>query len=290
VQPVCNSKTALGLRALTVENRVRSRCTSKERDSETGLDYFGARYYSNGLGRFITPDWAAKPAAVPYAVLGDPQSLNLYSYVRNLPTTTFDADGHCGSDGPCSNITVTVNPAKGESDPHPMENEHFKGVQNGQPVDVYKSGVGLHVDVTFSDSNGPISGMKVTESNSSGPGTLVQNQQPGTTNDKGQITDVVMRGVTSDPKPLNITDKSSEAAPSHQELIDHVNSTPYNSTQTQTLTFSTTDSKGQPCTCQATYDRTLSNTDSKGNLNTQTNSQGVNYKFSHTDPVVKPQQ
>jgi RHS repeat-associated protein len=58
------------------------------------LDCFGARYYSNGLGRFITPDWAAKPAAVPYAVLGDPQSLNLYSYVRNIPTTNVDADGH----------------------------------------------------------------------------------------------------------------------------------------------------------------------------------------------------
>src|SRR6185312_15079743 len=68
--------------------------TGKERDTESQLDYFGARYYSNGLGRFITPDWAAKPAAVPYAVLGDPQSLNLYSYVRNIPTTNVDADGH----------------------------------------------------------------------------------------------------------------------------------------------------------------------------------------------------
>jgi RHS repeat-associated protein len=68
--------------------------TGKERDSESGLDYFGARYYSNGLGRFITPDWAAKPAAVPYAVLGDPQSLNLYTYVRNIPTTLIDDDGH----------------------------------------------------------------------------------------------------------------------------------------------------------------------------------------------------
>jgi RHS repeat-associated protein len=68
--------------------------TGKERDSETQLDYFGARYYSNGLGRFITPDWAAKPAAVPYAVLGDPQSLNLYTYVRNVPTTGIDVDGH----------------------------------------------------------------------------------------------------------------------------------------------------------------------------------------------------
>src|SRR5262249_53930486 len=53
--------------------------TGKERDSETGLDYFGARYYSNGLGRWVTPDWAAKATAVPYAEFSDPQSLNLYS-------------------------------------------------------------------------------------------------------------------------------------------------------------------------------------------------------------------
>jgi RHS repeat-associated protein len=67
--------------------------TGKERD-ETGLDYFGARYYSNGLGRFITPDWAAKAIPVPYAEFGDPQSLNLYSYVRNVPTKLIDPDGH----------------------------------------------------------------------------------------------------------------------------------------------------------------------------------------------------
>jgi len=68
--------------------------TGKERDSESGLDNFGARYYSNGLGRFITRDWAAKATAVPYAHFDDPQTLNQYSYVRNLPSTRFDADGH----------------------------------------------------------------------------------------------------------------------------------------------------------------------------------------------------
>ncbi len=68
--------------------------TGKERDLETGLDYFGARYYSNGLGRFITPDWSATPVPVPYADLHDPQSLNQYSYVRNIPTTRVDPDGH----------------------------------------------------------------------------------------------------------------------------------------------------------------------------------------------------
>ncbi len=68
--------------------------TGKEWDAESGLDYFGARYYSNGLGRWITPDWAAKATAVPYAEFADPQTLNLYAYVRNLPTTRYDADGH----------------------------------------------------------------------------------------------------------------------------------------------------------------------------------------------------
>ncbi|MGO9270721.1 MAG: RHS repeat-associated core domain-containing protein [Terriglobia bacterium] len=68
--------------------------TGKERDSESGLDMFGARYYGSSLGRFMTPDWAAKPTAVPYAMFGNPQSLNLYSYVNNNPTTTRDLDGH----------------------------------------------------------------------------------------------------------------------------------------------------------------------------------------------------
>ncbi len=68
--------------------------TGKERDSESGLDYFGARYYSNGLGRFISADWSATPIPVPYADFGDPQSLNQYSYVRNIPTVNVDPDGH----------------------------------------------------------------------------------------------------------------------------------------------------------------------------------------------------
>jgi len=72
--------------------------TGKERDSESGLDMFGARYYGSSLGRFMTPDWADKPTDVPYADFGDPQSLNLYGYVRNNPLSHADADGHCCDD------------------------------------------------------------------------------------------------------------------------------------------------------------------------------------------------
>jgi RHS repeat-associated protein len=68
--------------------------TGKERDFESGLDYFSARYYSNPLGRFITPDWAAKAEAVLYSLLDNPQSLNLYAYVLNNPLSHRDEDGH----------------------------------------------------------------------------------------------------------------------------------------------------------------------------------------------------
>ena len=56
--------------------------TGKERDAESGLDVFGARYYGSSLGRFMTPDWGATPMPVPYADMTDPQKLDLYGYVR----------------------------------------------------------------------------------------------------------------------------------------------------------------------------------------------------------------
>lgn len=73
---------------------VNQKFTAKERDSESGLDYFGARYYGSALGRFTSPDWSAVPVGVPYASLSNPQTLNLYSYVSNNPLRRRDADGH----------------------------------------------------------------------------------------------------------------------------------------------------------------------------------------------------
>jgi RHS repeat-associated protein len=91
--------------------------TDKERDPESGLDYFGARYYSSAMGRFATPDWADKPTTVPYSELSDPQSLNLYSYVRNRPTAFVDDDGHddvaapsCGGTNKCTETVVPDTP------------------------------------------------------------------------------------------------------------------------------------------------------------------------------------
>ncbi|MEP6539528.1 MAG: RHS repeat-associated core domain-containing protein, partial [Bryobacteraceae bacterium] len=85
-----------GRSAKYVDTKNVPRFTGKERDSETGLDFFGARYFSSAQGRFTSPDWSAVPQPVPYADLSDPQTLNLYSYVRNNPLRKADPDGHCG--------------------------------------------------------------------------------------------------------------------------------------------------------------------------------------------------
>jgi RHS repeat-associated protein len=63
--------------------------TGKERDAETGLDYFGERYFSAAQGRFTSPD--ALMAKNDWLV--DPQRWNRYSYVRNNPLRYVDPNG-----------------------------------------------------------------------------------------------------------------------------------------------------------------------------------------------------
>ncbi|HEV8427564.1 MAG TPA: RHS repeat-associated core domain-containing protein [Pyrinomonadaceae bacterium] len=79
--------------------------TSKDRDVETGLDYFLARYYSPSQGRFLSPDefsggptelFAEVAAHNPtfYADLTCPQTLNKYHFTVNNPLRFVDPDGH----------------------------------------------------------------------------------------------------------------------------------------------------------------------------------------------------
>jgi RHS repeat-associated protein len=64
------------------------RFAGKERDRESDLSYFGARYYSGIQGRFVTPDDIYNDTDVT-----DPASWNRYVYVRNNPPTLIDPDG-----------------------------------------------------------------------------------------------------------------------------------------------------------------------------------------------------
>ena len=66
----------------------RSRFTGKERDTESGNDYFGARYYSSAMGRWMSPD----PSNLGVDIYL-PQTWNRYNYAVNNPLTVADRNG-----------------------------------------------------------------------------------------------------------------------------------------------------------------------------------------------------
>jgi RHS repeat-associated protein len=85
----------------TTGDATRQQFTLKERDIETGLDYFGARYYSSTQGRFSSPDLLFADQHE-----SDPQSWNIYTYVANNPTAYTDPFGlwkqvDCDNGGKC---------------------------------------------------------------------------------------------------------------------------------------------------------------------------------------------
>jgi RHS repeat-associated protein len=117
--------------------------TGKERD-EGLLTDFGARYYRPLMGRFMTPDWDDGlddgPESLPDSYLHNPQTLNLYAYVRNNPLNRVDPDGHkmtCTTDAD-GNMKCTVT-----EDPYPPDYIGFGTLLNllfVQPVEaLYRS-------------------------------------------------------------------------------------------------------------------------------------------------------
>ena len=94
--------------------------TGKERDAESGLDYFSARYYGSSMGRFTSPD------PLPWihwqngnrddqqrfeSYIANPQNFNMYAYVLNNPLNKTDPTGMnaCGTNNDSScKVTVTI--------------------------------------------------------------------------------------------------------------------------------------------------------------------------------------
>jgi RHS repeat-associated protein len=72
----------------SANDSTRQKFIQKERDTESGLDYFLARYYSAAIGRFTSADDIFADQRIVR-----PQSWNLYIYSRNNPLLYIDPSG-----------------------------------------------------------------------------------------------------------------------------------------------------------------------------------------------------
>ena len=100
---------------------IRNRFTGQQRDDETGLDYFNARYYSATQGRFMSADTFG-------GKVFNPQTLNLYAYVVNNPLKWIDPTGHFLQD-PTNEDDPNKKHAKDEN------NQIFEVDENDNPTD-----------------------------------------------------------------------------------------------------------------------------------------------------------
>jgi RHS repeat-associated protein len=241
--------------------------TGKQRDNETQLDYFGARYYSNGLGRFITPDWAAKATAVPYAEFADPQSLNLYAYVRNVPTTRFDADGHCPPGNiNCKDVNVTAGPPVQKA---PVANITVTDPKNGV---THWAGPIATVTGTVTVKGKTVDGVKVDETN--------QDKRTIGGKNYDQAPKIESNGVTHNgghyEDNVGVAQKTDGSAQQNAQSAKFWNSTSTVSVNQQTITLTFSDGS----TCISTSTRTITNVDSQGKL--------TDFTLTTTQPVVTP--
>jgi RHS repeat-associated protein len=149
--------------------------TSKERDLESGLDNFEARYFGSSMGRFMTPD--DTDAAVH---VGNPQGLNLYSYVQNNPTNATDPDGH-----DCIYINNDTGTYEG-SNTGDCDNSTEERANTGYYVD----GSVKTIYTTTGDASGVVTGYSGIN-NDSGTPTLIAgafNSSAPPTNSSGELT------------------------------------------------------------------------------------------------------
>ena len=88
VESVCSSLPYGDSLSCTGSDATDHHFTGKERDTESNNDYFGARYYGSGLGRFMSPD-PSRLSIMP----SNPQTWNRYAYVYNNPLSLRDDNG-----------------------------------------------------------------------------------------------------------------------------------------------------------------------------------------------------
>ncbi len=191
--------------------------TGKERDTETGLDNFGARYFGSNMGRFMRPD----PIMIMKQKLVDPQQWNMYSYARNNPLRFMDPTGmyatDCGSLGAkdCANRVKAADAlqAKLAASKDPKDQAIAKALGTSKDTN---NGVTLGFVKDFKDAKGNVISGKA--GNTSGLFAAGQS-----TPDGKPVADIridIKGSVTGDQFNATLTHEGSHAT----ERMDFVNS------------------------------------------------------------------
>jgi RHS repeat-associated protein len=169
--------------------------SGKERDAESGLDFFIARYYSSQYGRFLSPDEFTggpldaispsdplPPGPLPYATVTNPQSLNKYAYVWNNPLKYLDPHGHEVKEY----LLLTSGPNQVPSAPHP----EIPDVSELGPKETSRGGFfALNTQTIFDEGDDPSDYKPIREAYILGTeGEVLQERSGGQENpDKSQI-------------------------------------------------------------------------------------------------------
>jgi len=137
--------------------------TGKERDTESGLDNFGARYNASSLGRFMSPD----PIGIMRQKLSDPQQWNMYAYTRNNPLRFMDATGMSNTDcstklGRCSKKGQTQE--KKDPPNQSAQNTQSATSQEAKGLGKIALGIGLVGTAAFGDAPGGVAGALILTS------------------------------------------------------------------------------------------------------------------------------
>ena len=252
---------------------VRQQFTSKERDVETGLDYFGARYYASLQGRFMGADplLASARASVP-------QSWNRYSYVLNNPLKLVDPSGLEDNDpqDPKKRTDPQAKPTEDSLPKVTVTSTTDPRAVNGtepranipMPDDTYITGIVAPLTITVTDQSGkPLEGLTITETNkvieAEPKLPFKENTKTVTTDSNGSFTDVVYGNARVTLEPVS----SREA----RDIINKQTESRVRVVTEQTLIIS---APGQGVIATAVYQRTFTNLDDKGNLRSPTNSSG----------------
>jgi RHS repeat-associated protein len=192
----------------------RSRFTGKERDNESGNDYFNARYYASTMGRFMSPDplpwihWqnGNRDAQQKFAVyIANPQNFNMYAYVNNNPLNKTDPTGMnaCGTnnDSTC-HVTITIKDRA--RDANGNYNDQFSGLkgQAGYNATATVSVTGTGADGKAFSASGTFLA-KTTPDDSGKSGTIQVGIYDATaTQHKGQYSAILIGTVpTIGPNP-----------------------------------------------------------------------------------------